>query len=519
MKGILKKNVYVLLSLVVPLFLLSCVTEPTKMELPIEKTAPKEKVTSFTENMKQFGLMMEIYKTRPTKMMVKEIVDKTGASVSTGSEIQQNITEIVKSTLNSMGENVIFIEYDPDFVLAMQQTGYSDFGDKLIPDIIVTGAITEFDRGLESWEKGTDLGAEVEFSHVKKALPSQTISAEYSNTAMANKARITVDFNLKDFRTLAGLPGMNVVNSMEVQKAQKKEEVGITLFGPTFGQKGSMRKVQGRHEALRLLVQSGLIQLVGRRAGIPYWRVFGEDAVPDDSVLKSWRREFPRLDDATKITLLQQYLFLHGYDVDINGNLDSKTKSAYSNIMSKLNLSGALSTENFLKIYLSVPIDENTYEKTQLMIAKMEGSSGNSPTVVVSSSNQETPQQPITSGGQQANDFSKAGNLMTQAYSYFKQNDYANAAKLFDESIKAAPTPVAYYFLAISYQSLKNNQKVIASLEEGVQIFNNDFQLWKALGMSYYEVGDEKKAKLVFQTALTIKPNDKQIKFFLDRIK
>jgi len=518
MKNAAKRFIYALSALMLSFVLVSCVSDPKQMEVPIEPTkGPAEKVTTFTDNLKTFGLMMEIHRAQPLKIMVKDISDKTGASVSTGSEIQQNITEIVKSTLNSMGENVIFIEYDPEFVSAMQQTGYSDFSDKMIPDVVVTGAITEFDRALESWEKGTDVGAEVQFSHVQKALPSQTISAEFEDSAMATKARITLDFNLKDFKTLGGIPGMNIVNAIEVQKGQKKQEFGITLFGPTFGSKGSKKIVQGRHDAVRQVVQSGLIQLVGRYAAVPYWKVFDEDAVSDEIVIKSWLRGFPRLDDASRISMMQEKLYLNGYDLEINGKVDEKTKTAFSDFKSRHNLAGgSLNAETFLKIYFAVPVNESVYARAQALAA-----GGGNGTEISEPSSPGSLQQPSQSVQQQdqPDDFGKAGNQMTQAYSYFKQNDYANAAQLFEKSLKSAPTPVAYYFLAISYQSLKNNQKAIESLEEGVQIFGNDFPLRKALGMSYYEVGNETKAKAVFQAALTIKPNDKQIKFFLDRIK
>ncbi|MBI5892528.1 MAG: hypothetical protein HZB79_02570 [Deltaproteobacteria bacterium] len=523
MKGAARKSIYVvLLSLTLPLFLLSCATtDPKHMEVPIEKTAPAEKVTTFTENLKTFGLMMEIHRAQPLKVMVKDIVDKTGASAATGSEIQQNITEIVKSTLNSMGENVVFIEYDPEFVQSMQQTGYSDFSNRLIPDIVVTGAITEFDRALESWDKGMDVGAEVQFSHVKKFLPSQTISMEYSDAAMATKARITVDFNLKDFRTLAGIPGMNIVNAIEVQKGQRKQEFGITLFGPTFGSKGSRKIVQGRHDAVRQVVQSGLIQLMGRYAAVPYWKVFGEESVPDDTVIKSWMRGFPKLDDASRITMMQEKLYLHGYDVDINGKVDEKTKAAFSDFKSKNNLTGgSLNADTFLKIYFTVPVNENVYARSQAM-----GSGGGTEITQTPSPSQVTPQQQQTaasSADQQQNqqdDFGRAGNLMTQAYGRFKQNDYQNAAQLFEESIKALPTPVAYYYLALCYQFLQDKKMAITRLEDGVQKFGQDFPLWKALGMGYYEVGDEQKAKSAFKNALALKSNDKQVQFFIERIK
>ncbi|MBI3398862.1 MAG: hypothetical protein HY265_08050 [Deltaproteobacteria bacterium] len=517
MKGVARGFTYVLLSLALPLLLLSCATmEPKRMEVPVETTAPVQKVTAFTDNLKTFGLMMEIHRAQPLKVMVKDIVDKTGASVATGSEIQQNITEIVKSALNSMGENVVFIEYDPEFVQSMQQTGYSDFSNKLIPDIVVTGAITEFDRALESWDKGIDVGAEAEFSQVKKVMPSQTLSIEHSDASMATKARITVDFNLKDFRTLSGIPGMNVVNSMEVQKGQRKQEFGITLFGPTFGSKGSKKIVQGRHDAVRLLVQSGMIQLMGRYAAIPYWRVFGEDAVSDEIVIKSWMRGFPKLDDTSRISMMQEKLYLHGYDIDINGKVDEKTKAAFSDFKSKTNLAGgSLNADTFLKIYFTVPINENVYARVQAM-----GSGGG--TEISEAPSQGTPQQQqptVASKVNQQNDFGKAGNLMTQAYGHFKQNDYQNAAQFFEQSIQVLPTPVAYYYLALCYQLLQDKKTAITRLEEGVQKFGEDFPLWKALGMGYYEIGDEQKAKLAFKNALALKSNDKQVKFFLERIK
>lgn len=517
MKGVAIKFIYILLSLALPLFLLSCASmDPKNMEVPVSvaTNAPAQKVTAFTDNLKTFGLMMEIHRAQPLKVVVKDVVDKTGASFATGSEIQQNITEIVKSTLNSMGENVVFIEYDPEFVQAMQQTGYSDFSDKLIPDVVITGAITEFDRALESWEKGMDVGAEAEFRNINKALPSKTLSVEGSDTSMATKARITVDFNLKDFRTLAGIPGMNIVNAIEVQKGQRKQEFGITLFGPTFGSKGSRKIVQGRHDAVRQVVQSGLIQLMGRYAGVPYWKVFGEDAVADEIVIKSWMRGFPKLDDASRISLMQEKLYLHGYNIDVNGKVDEKTKAAFSDFKSKNNLpGGSLNADTFLKIYFAVPINEDIYARSQALSSGNGGTEitqtpASSPTVA-SETHQQEPQH----------DFNKAGNLMTQAYGKFKKNDYQNAAQLFEQSINASPTPVAYYYLALCYQFLQNKRMAITSLEDGVKRFGEDFPLWKALGLGYYEIDEKEKAKVAFKNALTLKSNDKQVQFFMERLK
>lgn len=525
MKSTTRKFLCFLIILALPFLFLSCATDPEKFELPMGKTAPEKKVTTFTENMKNFGLMLEIYRDQPIKVMVKEMTDKTGASYSTGSEIQQNITEIVKSTLNSMGENVVYIEYDADFVGQMANLGYNDLSEKAIPDVIATGAITEFDRALSGWEKGTDIEAEYDLKKVPTWLPSKSVGIEYGDTTSSNKARITLDFNLKNFQTLSGIPGMNVVNSMEVQKGMVKKEFGITLFGPTFGSRGTMKKVQGRHDAVRLLVQSGMIQLVGRFAGIPYWKVFGDDAVQDEEVIKSWKRGFPRLSGPDKVSLTQKYLYLHGYDVEVNGNVDNKTRAALDDFRTKNNIQGyALNADVFLQIYLTVPINEETYERSQQLLGLLAKSEApNEPAPKTTKQSQPAPadikEMVPVKGEESSKDSSKAVKLMMDGFNSFKQGDYSKASQSFNESIKISPEPASYYFLALCYQSLNSKQKAIASLEEGTKKFNKDFTLWKALGMSYYESGDKKNANKAFSTALDLKPNDKQVKFFLEKTK
>ena len=53
-----------------------------------------------------------------------------------------------------------------------------------------------------------DADAEVEFRGFADWLPSKTVGASYGDNEKTGKARITLDFNLKDFQTLAGIPRM-----------------------------------------------------------------------------------------------------------------------------------------------------------------------------------------------------------------------------------------------------------------------------------------------------------------------
>jgi lysozyme family protein len=332
--------------------------DPRDVDVQLEETAPEAKITSYTEALSDLGRMTEVFATGVARIQCSDIADNTGTSMTTGGEIQKNITEIMKSTLNSMGGNIVFIEYDPSFIQNQMVTGYSNFESKVIPDVVITGGITEFDRGLETRDTGVDAAASASFSGVPSWAPSNEVSANFGNTGKTGKARITLDFNMKDFTTLAGVPKMTTTNSMEVNKAVKQKELGITLFGPTFGLKGAIKKVQGRHEAVRLLVQVSMIQMVGKYMAVPYWRLLGEDSLPDQIVVDSVIANYYNLSPAFRIALAQQWLFVYGFDVKLTGKIDAKTLAALQKVNPNFPAdSRELSEQDFVNLYLNMPFN------------------------------------------------------------------------------------------------------------------------------------------------------------------
>ena len=372
------KKVFVqgLVSGVACLLLASCGgMNPHNVDVELPKSAPQGKITSYTQALSDLGLMTQIYDTDKLKIQSQDIADKTGAAATTGAEIQRDITEIMKSTLNSIGGHVTFIEYDPSFIQNQMVTGYGNFANKVIPDVVVTGGITEFDRGLETHGEGTNADVEAQASGLPSWVPGDTAGFGFADTEKGGKARITLDFNLKDFQTLAGIPKMTTTNSMEVYKGLHEKELGITLFGPTFGLKGTTKKVQGRHEAVRLLVQLSMIQMVGKYLALPYWNLLGEGAKPDPVVIDAIRSTYYNLNSAQQILFAQQWLVLHGYDVELTGTIDAKTKNALQKFDSSFSGSnGTIPEQLFKKIYLTIPIDQSTIARRKLlnnMIAQM----------------------------------------------------------------------------------------------------------------------------------------------------
>lgn len=344
--------------LVSMLLWVSCASlDPRNVQLDLQEDYPTAKITILDDALTTLGRMTEIYNSAPLKIQCQQISDLTGTSTSSvGGELPQSITEMLKSSLNSIGGRVTYIPYDPSFLENSRITGYSKFEKKLIPDIMVSGGITEYDRALETRGKNTNAGVEATFLNAPGWLPGDTVGLGYDQGQKTSTASITVDFNLIDFQTLSGLSRMQTVNTIKVYKGENEKSLGITLFGPTFGVKGSIAKYQGRHAAVRLLTHLSTLQIVGKYLKLPYWRLLPEGK-PDQTVLDSVQTDFALMNAQQRIAAIQRLLYLHGHDVVITGQIDEQTQAALRGVGAQ----ASVDFDTYMNLYVSVPLDSNRY--------------------------------------------------------------------------------------------------------------------------------------------------------------
>lgn len=328
-----------------------CGLNPQNVDRDLTATLPEVKTTIFSEAIRGLGRANLIYGRGELRVMAKPIIDQTGTSLPTQGEIPQDISEMVKSTLNGIGGNILYVPYDPEFMLNTAQTGYTQWGEKLLPDIVLVGGLTEFDRGLVTKEKNLNLSATAE----ELGAP---VGLEFEDTSKGSLASITLDFNLIDFNTFTGIPFMQAVNNIKVNKTLKEDTLGFTVYGQTLGLRGQIKKVQGRHAAIRLVVQLGIIQVLGKYQKLPYWRLL-PNAEPDQVVLDAVREEFYSLDQPDRIAKIQEYLYLYGKDVEVTGRLDAKTRAAIEDFKNEHGLTNAtpVSEEVYLSLFENVPLD------------------------------------------------------------------------------------------------------------------------------------------------------------------
>lgn len=331
--------------------LLGCSINPQNADFGLDITLPETKVTIYQQAINQLGLMTTIYSSLPMKVQVRSIYDNTGTSIPTNAEIPRDITEMVKSTLNAIGGNVMYIPFDPEFMLQSAQTGYSDFGDKILPQIVLTGGITEFDRGLVT--KGDTLEADVSIMKKWGGFNAQ-------DELKASLSSVTLDFNLFEFQRMIGIPRMQAVNGIKLHKGTRSDSLGFTIKSATFGAKGEITKVQGRHAAVRMLVQLCMIQVVGRYMKLPYWRLVPA-AERDEVVIDQVLGDYYAMTQEQQIYKTQELLYLHGYTVAPTGKIDSLTRSALKDFASKQNLNSEILDQNtYLALYENVPITAAT---------------------------------------------------------------------------------------------------------------------------------------------------------------
>jgi hypothetical protein len=315
---------------------------------------PQPLVTRYTEALEQFGRMLDVYRASaksPVYVQSRAIADSTGLSHPlVGAELPNDITEMVRSAVNRIGERVVYVPFQPDYVI-----GHAQQGAKMqltMPNVLITGAITEFDRAIASAGKGVDIG--ILFGKGK----GET-DASASRRAGTTISRLSVDFNLVDFSTQTMMPRMQATNSMRVLNDTEEDSFDFAIYGNGFGMNSNTRYLQGRHNAIRLLVDLSIVQLLGRYFSIPYWRCL-PNATPDSFVLQRIAKGYLANDSVTRIKWMQDTLKDYGFPLEVNGRLDERTRSAIDSVIAMLKLPAPqdpLAAEIFTSLYINVPIE------------------------------------------------------------------------------------------------------------------------------------------------------------------
>ncbi|MEO8151650.1 MAG: hypothetical protein ABI605_01175 [Rhizobacter sp.] len=320
-------------------------------------SGPQALVTRYTTSLEQFGRMLEVYRANdksPVYVQSRSIGDATGLSHPlAGAELPADITEMVRSAVNRIGDHIVYVPFQPDYVAGHVQQGARI--QMTLPHVLITGAITEFDRALAASGRGVDLG--LLFGKGK----GET-DASLSHTAASTISRLSLDFNLMDFGSQTLIPRMQATNSMRLLNDSTEGALDFAIYGNGFGLTSSTRYLQGRHNAIRLLVDMSMVQLLGRYLNVPYWRCL-PDGAPDAVVLQRIAKRYAANDPAKRVRWMQETLRDYGFALEVNGRMDERTGAALDSVIALLKLpkpkdpKDRLDPEVFTRVYINVPLD------------------------------------------------------------------------------------------------------------------------------------------------------------------
>lgn len=263
-----------------------CAVSSNKTEFSKKLDYPKATKTSMTDYMSCFGDMLTEYRFAagngvidPLRIAIVSVNDST--SISTvqypNSEIPNDFTNMALSIASKIGGPIrlVHIPKDGELVSAYQ---YGATPGKKEPffntyaashyrqdTIQIYGALTEYDRFIRNARRTRDASIEVGGGTGETEL-------EFSRFDDKNTARMTMDFY-----TAHGFVGDIVnhsssTNTIQLFQRGHDRSYGISVDGNALGYAVSHSIVDARHKAIRLLIEWGMIETLGKYEYIPYWK-------------------------------------------------------------------------------------------------------------------------------------------------------------------------------------------------------------------------------------------------------
>ncbi|MDF1874276.1 DUF4384 domain-containing protein [Sulfurimonas sp. SAG-AH-194-I05] len=326
--------------------------------------APTVQSTDYESFLRNIGNMYRVYydpKT-PIPFQSKPITNDTG----TGG-LPVDVSKMVITAVSKIGKPIVYIPYDPNYLINELNTGGAI--NRVMPRYVISGAITEYDKGIMRQSSGGGVDFFVPFSG---GGADGSASKDDSTTA----SRIVMDFFLIDYATQTMVSGVQSTKTITVYEQSKSKNVGFSIFGSGFGINGSVSRKQGVHAALRLLVELSIAEIISKEAGLPYWKL-SKDIKADEATIDKIYFDMDGLSDATKIVLMKEYLTKYGFRInDIQDQtLDAQTAAYYEVLQKDLNLgalgNGYINTTDLVTLHFNLPFKRSDKKYNNSMAKKV----------------------------------------------------------------------------------------------------------------------------------------------------
>lgn len=279
------------------------------------RTAPARNFTSFNDALRCVDTQLAKKRVGPVAISSTGIPDKTnGVKVGADEMLVNAINQ-----LNRKSRAYVFIDQPID--PKDGQIYWLNPRDKTDrePRYYIRGAISQLDSSVVSDQADAVLDESLTPS---RKLRRKTLGASRKVSV------VTVDLHLVSYPDRTVLPGASVANSMMVIgdgfSAGTSGLIDMTALDLTI----RINRVESLGQAVRNLVELGVIELLGRHAGVPYWQCLSHPDVKADRKGRVEKLETSRPDPA-RVSEAQRRLIALGYlSGPATGQLDRLTRRA-----------------------------------------------------------------------------------------------------------------------------------------------------------------------------------------------
>lgn len=228
--------------------------------------------------------------------------------------------------MNSKSRAYIFVDQPRE--RANGQNAYLTRDDEITqPRLYIRGSISQLDNNVVKDAGKFSLDLE-DTPHPLKIIDGPLSTSE--TDLGRNLSVVSVDLHLVSWPSKTVIPGSSVANSMVVRGDTWGigAEGLIKMTGFDFSLK--MQRVESPGQAVRNLIELGVIELLGRHANVPFWECL-QLRTTNEKATQSKEKSFVSASDTVKVTDAQSYLKRLGYfDASVTGIFDRETRRAVS---------------------------------------------------------------------------------------------------------------------------------------------------------------------------------------------
>jgi hypothetical protein len=286
------------------------------------KTPASKTVTNFTPALRCMDDMLLAYGKKDIVITTAGLPDSTG-KVQTGTK---DMLHTAASKMSIKSKSLVFIDYDTtsnDLLTLFQDIQAAGAFQHKLPNYYIRGAITQLDENaLDS-----QAGAGISLPFMDFGLSKDQVSSV-----------VSIDMNMGETTSRMILPGVNASNSLIVTRAGKSADGGgkIGKAGISFNM--SMNKSEGISSGVRALVELGMIELVGKLTGTPYWKCLQIDKT-NPVMLEQAREWYDSMAPADRYILVQRKLAgMNRYKGKLDGLVTPALTSAIGSYQSEIGL-------------------------------------------------------------------------------------------------------------------------------------------------------------------------------------